>query len=233
MLVGLIGCVSLGLVGRALGCLTLDGLVTLAILGSLVFGSGGWTWGLLVAAILVVRFVLAWRGQVNDETGRNWLTVIATWGPPTLAALIYGASEHTSAWAAFIGATAFAAADGTTPTGKNWLPFSLVIGTLTGGAMLVLHDLAAVRRGLPTGWIDLWLVPIGVIGGLTGTAVRAWTRRWLHLDLARLLGSISAAVATAIIGQAGWQLLGPILYLAATVTGSLAVPPLARSLRHY
>jgi len=36
--------------------------------------------------------------------------------------------------------------------------------------------------------------------------------RWLHLDLARLLGSASAAIVTAVIGQGGWQLLGLVLY---------------------
>jgi len=69
-----------------------------------------------------------------------------------------------------------------------------------------------VRRGLPTGWIDLWLIPLGVVGALAGVAVRSWTRRWLHLDLAHLLGSVNAAVATAVTGQGGWQLLGPVLY---------------------
>jgi len=69
-----------------------------------------------------------------------------------------------------------------------------------------------VRRGLPTGWIDLWLIPMGLVGALTGVAFRAWTRCWLHLDLARLLGSASAAIVTAVIGQGGWQLLGLVFY---------------------
>jgi uncharacterized membrane protein len=212
LLVGLVGCLLLSLVGQALGCMALDGVVMLAVLGSLVFGSGGWTWGLLVAVILVVRLGLTWRGRVNDEMPRSWLTIVAIWGPPTLAALIYGAGEHTSAWAAFIGATAFAAADEAVSGKKGSVAFSLLVGTLTGAAMLVLHDVAAVRRGLPTGWIDLWLIPLGVIGALIGLVVQVWARPWLHPDLARLLGSIVAAGATALIGQAGWQLLGPILY---------------------
>jgi len=212
LLVGLVGCLLLGLVGQALGCVALDGVVMLAVLGSLIFGSGGWTWGLLVAVILVVRLGLTWRGRVSDEAPRNWLTVIAIWGPPALAALIYGAGEHTSAWAAFIGAAAFAAADEMVSTEKSSLTFSLVVGTLTGAAMLVLHDVAALRRGLPTGWIDLWLIPLGVIGALSGVVVQFWTRRWLRLDPARLLGSSVAVGVTAIIGQAGWQLLGLILY---------------------
>jgi hypothetical protein len=192
--------------------MALDGVVMLSVLGSLVFGSGGWTWGLLVAVILVVRLALAWRGRVDDEMHRSWLTIAAIWGLPALAALIYGAGEHTSAWAAFIGATAFAAADETVSEKKGFVAFSLLVGTLTGAAMLVLHDVAAVRRGLPTGWIDLWLIPLGTIGALIGMVVQVWVRRWLSPDLARLLGSTVAAGATALIGQAGWQLLGPILY---------------------
>lgn len=212
LLVGLVVCLLLGLVGQALGCVALDGVVMLSVLGGLVFGSGGWTWGLLVAVILVVRLALAWRGRVDDEMHRSWLTIAAMWGLPALAALIYGAGEHTSAWAAFIGATAFAAADETVSEKKGLVAFSLLAGTLTGAAMLVLHDVAAVRRGLPTGWIDLWLIPLGTIGALVGMVVQVGTRRWLRPDLARLLGSTVAAGATALIGQAGWQLLGPILY---------------------
>jgi uncharacterized membrane protein len=211
LVVGLIAGVPLGLVGLVVGCLTLTGAMTLVVLGGLVFGGGGWTWGLLITAVLAGRYGLALRSRVGEKTPRNWLIVMAVWGSPTLAAIIYGASEHTAAWAAFIGATAFAAIDETMSTDKSSPAFSLVIGTLTGVAMLVLHDLAAVRRGLPTGWIDLWLVPMGVVGALVGVAVRTWTQRWLRLDLARLLGSISAAVATAIVGQSGWQLLGLIL----------------------
>jgi hypothetical protein len=211
VLIGLAACALLGLVGWVLGCLTLDGLTTLAALGGLVFGSGGWTWGLLVAAVLAGRFGLAWRGRVSDETASDGLTVVATWGPPALAALIYGASEHSSAWAAFIGATAFAAAAGMIPMRESRPTHSLAIGALTGVAMLALHDAAAVRRGLPTGWIDLWLVPIGVVGAVTGVAVQDRARRRLSFTLARLLGSVGAALATAVIGQCGWQLLGPIL----------------------
>lgn len=212
LLVGLVGCLLLSLVGQALGCIALDGVVMLAVLGSLIFGSGGWTWGLLAAVILVIRLGLTWRGRVSGEAPRNSLTVIAIWGPPALAAVIYGASEHTSAWAAFIGGTAFAAVEEAMSNEKISLASSLIVGTLTGATMLVLHDVAAVRRGLPTGWIDLWLIPLGMIGALSGVVVQFWTRRWLHLDLARLLGSIGAAVVTAFIGQAGWQLLGLILY---------------------
>jgi hypothetical protein len=108
---------------------------------------------------------------------KNWLTVIAIWGPPTLTAVMYGASEHTSAWAAFIGGTAFAVVEETMSNEKISLASSLIVGTLTGAAMLVLHDVAALRRGLPTGWIDLWLIPLGVIGSLTGVVVRVWARR--------------------------------------------------------
>ena len=95
---------------------------------------------------------------------------------------------------------------------KGSLAFSLGIGAMTGTAMLVLHDVAALRRGLPVGWIDLWLIPLGVVGALIGGVVQAWTRRWVPLHLTRLLGGVVAAVATAVVGQAGWQLLGPILY---------------------
>lgn len=211
LIVGLIGHLLLGALGQTLGCLTLDGILVLAISGGLIFGGGGWTWGLLAVAVLMAYFGLTWRGFASQETPHNGLRVVAIWGPPALAALVYGASEHTAAWAAFIGAIAFAAADEMEPAGKSPLAFSLVIGTLTGLAMLVLHDLAALRRGLPTGWIDLWLIPLGTVGALTGAAVRAWTRRWLHPDLARFLGNASAAIITAIIGQSGWQLLTPIL----------------------
>jgi len=163
LVVGLIAGVPLGLVGLVLGCLNLTGAMTLVVLGGLVFGGGGWTWGLLVAAVLAGRFGLALRGRISEKTPRNWLTVMTIWVSPTLAAIIYGAREYTAAWAAFIGATAFAAVDETMPTDTSSPAFNLVIGALTGVAMLVLHDLAAVRRGLPTGWIDLWLIPMGVV----------------------------------------------------------------------
>jgi hypothetical protein len=211
LLVGLVGCLLLGLGGWALGCVTIDGVMALAVLGGLVFGTGGWTWGLLATAVLVVRLGMAWRGKVGHEPPRNGLAIAAVWGVPAIAALIYGAGQHTSAWAAFIGATAYAAADETLSS-RTSLVSSLVVGALAGSAMLVVHDAAALRRGLPTGWIDLWLIPLGVVGALAGVPTRVWARRWGHLDLARLLGSVVAAVVTAVVGQAGWQLLGPILH---------------------
>ena len=41
--------------------------MTLVVLGGLVFGGGGWTWGLLVAAVLAGRFGLALRGRISED----------------------------------------------------------------------------------------------------------------------------------------------------------------------
>lgn len=165
---------------------------SLSVLESSGFGASCSSASALIRAVLDT--VQGGKYAYNSYAGR----------PDRLCASVLG-------WAAFIRATAFAAADEIRSTSRRALVFSLVIGMLTGGAMLVLHDLAAVRRGLPIGWIDLWLVPVGTVGALTGVAVRTWTQRWLHPDLMRLLGSISAAVVTALVGQSGWQVLGPIL----------------------
>ncbi|MCG3219651.1 MAG: DUF92 domain-containing protein, partial [Candidatus Heimdallarchaeota archaeon] len=118
---GLILALVIGLLGLKKKALTLDGMISGAFLGALVFGFGGWTWGLMYALFFVIgsgaTFIGKEKKQKQEagwekgETARDSLQVLSKgfWG--MVCALIYVAWPNYGLMVAYMASMATSLAD--------------------------------------------------------------------------------------------------------------------------
>lgn len=197
-----------GLVGWAAyqrRSLTRNGVVGAVITGTLVFGFGGWAWGLLLIAFFVSSSTLShYREMEKMDLAEKFAKgyqrdigqALANGGWGAVLAVAHAFTPHSLLlWAAFVGAIASVTADtwatelGVLSRGQPRLittgePVPVgtsggvsVLGTaatVTGGFFIglvtfLLQELASVARGKPLTWIDLWIIVVGIVGGLAGS----------------------------------------------------------------
>jgi len=143
LLLGLTFAVIIALAAHRARALTLSGAASAAVIGTIVFGIGGWRWGLALIAFFVSSSGLSrWRRRHKEALGfektgrRDAAQVWANGGAATLCALLVPTRPH-FATLLFLAALAAANAD-------TW---ATEIGAAVGG---IPHSLRT-GRGVPPG----------------------------------------------------------------------------------
>jgi uncharacterized protein (TIGR00297 family) len=174
------------------------------IVGTLTFGLGGWTWGLLLIAFFISSSLLS-HYRKADKRGlaekfaktsqRDLGQALANGGWGAIMAIAYFCQPHPILFAAFVGAMAAVNADTwatelgvLSPAPPRLLTTGQRVAVGTSGGVTTLGTLAASAGGLFIGLMALilgggeaiwgsgplnggylWLVPIGILGGLAGS----------------------------------------------------------------
>ena len=181
-----------------------SGVVGAMIVGTLTFGLGGWTWGLLLIAFFISSSFLS-HYRKDDKRGlvekfaktsqRDLGQTLANGGWGAVLAIAYFCRPDPILFAAFVGAMAAVNADTwatelgvLSPTPPRLMTTGQRVPVGTSGGMTALGTMAAFAGGLLIGlaalalgrveaiWGSgplnggyLWLVPIGIFGGLGGS----------------------------------------------------------------
>jgi uncharacterized protein (TIGR00297 family) len=194
----------IGWAGYRKESLSASGVLGALVVGTLIFGMGGWMWGLLLIAFFVSSSFLSHYRQVDKEGlaekfakghRRDLGQTLANGGWGAVLATLYAFSPNPLLWAAFVGTMATVNADTwATEVGVlNPTPPRLIttgqrvsvgssggvstLGTLAalGGGLfigvvaLVLSGIASLWKHQPLRWMDLWLIPVAIVGGLAGS----------------------------------------------------------------
>ncbi len=184
--------------------LSRSGVVGAIIVGTLTFGLGGWTWGLLLIAFFISASLLSHYRKDHKQglaekfakTGQRDLgQALANGGWGAILAIAYFCRPAPILFAAFVGAMAAVNADTwatelgvLSPTLPRLITTGQRVPVGTSGGVTALGTMAAFGGGLLIGlaalflgqveaiWgrgaLDgpyLWLVPIGILGGLGGS----------------------------------------------------------------
>jgi len=181
-----------------------SGVVGAMIVGTLTFGLGGWTWGLLLIAFFISSSLLS-HYRKDDKRGlaekfaktsqRDLGQTLANGGWGAVLAIAYFCQPDPLLFAVFVGAMAAVNADTwatelgvLSPTPPRLLTTGQRVPVGTSGGVTTLGTMAAFGGGLLIGlaalalgqveaiWGSgplnggyLWLVPIGILGGLGGS----------------------------------------------------------------
>ncbi len=205
LLLGLILSAFIGLAGYRKSTLTASGVVGAVLVGTLIFGFGGWSWGLLLIAFFASSSTLshyrragkvAVSAKFAKGNRRDLGQALANGGLGALLAVAYHLSPHEVWLAAFVGAMAAVNSD-------TW---ATEIGVLsrqpprlitTGRAVLSGTSGGVTRDGslaALAGGIFIGLCAILFISGerlATGQPV-AWETLWIILPTAGVSGLAGA-----------------------------------------
>ena len=181
-----------------------SGVVGAILVGTLTFGLGGWTWGLLLIAFFISSSLLSHYRQDDKrrlaekfaKTGQRDLgQALANGGWGAILAIANSCRPDPILFAAFVGTMAAVNADTwatelgvLSPTPPRLLTTGQRVSVGTSGGVTALGTIAAFGGGLLIGlaalvlgqaeaiWGSgplnghfLWLVPIGILGGLSGS----------------------------------------------------------------
>ncbi|MFQ6014124.1 MAG: DUF92 domain-containing protein [Anaerolineae bacterium] len=205
MLLGLVLSAAIGLVAYRRESLSASGVVGAMVVGTLIFGFGGWVWGLLLIAFFVLSSLLSHYRQAEKRDlaekfakggRRDWAQALANGSLGAILALTYFLRPSPILFVAFVGAMAAVTAD-------TW-------GTELG-------VLSPTYPRLITNWEQ---VEPGTSGGISTMGTVASTVGALLIGvLALLLDLVGGAIATGSV--MGYQRGLPALALAAGLAGSL------------
>ncbi len=198
--IGFVGACVVAGAGYRVRALTIDGAVAAALVGTAIFGLGGWRW----AAIMVVFFVFSsllshlskrrrreTLGVVEKGSHRDALQVLSNGGVAALLAVAYGTSSGSAfLFPAFVGAMAAATAD-------TW---STEIGTLSRTPPRSILTLKTLQPGW-SGGVTL----LGFAGAGTGALVIALvaaigSTHTIALALGGLLAGMAGSVFDSLLG---------------------------------
>lgn len=178
---GLLLSVLVGLAAYQRQSLTVNGVVGAVIVGTLIFGFGGWTWGLLLIAFFVSSSALSRHREAEKESlaekfakggQRDIGQVLANGGWGAALAAAHAFTPHPLLWAAFIGAMAAVTAD-------TW---ATELGILSRGQPRL------ITTGEP--------VPVGTSGGVSVLGTAATVAGGLFVGLVMFLLYELASIAT-------------------------------------
>lgn len=204
---------------RALRWLTRDGTIAAFIVGTLVFGFGGWARaGLLVLFFATSSALTRWQaGRKADRehhAGRTASQVLANGAVVTVLAAWGSMGHAASIDAAFAGAIAAATAD-------TW---ATEVGLLSASPPRLITTGQRTARGQSGG--ITWL---GTLAGCLGAVVVAGCARWwLHTPILSVVVAGSAAMlfdsvlGAAVEGRRPWITNDLVNLLATTVGATLA-----------
>lgn len=185
--------------------LSSSGAVGAIMVGTLIFGLGGWMWGLLVIAFFLSSSFLSHYREGDKQaladkfaktSQRDLGQALANGGWGAILAIAYFCQPNPILFSAFVGAIAAVNADTwatelgvLSPIPPRLLTTGRKVPIGTSGGVTVLGTVAALGGGLFIGLLALalsqveaigasrpingsclfWLVPIGVLGGLSGS----------------------------------------------------------------
>jgi len=205
LLLGLALSAVVGAIGYWRRSLSPGGVAGAVIVGSLIFGLGGWIWGLLLITFFVSSSLLSHYRHRDKEAvaekfakgGRRDLgQALANGGMGAIVAIAYFASPEPALLAAYLGVMATVNAD-------TW---ATELGVLS----------RVPPRLITTGAE----VPTGTSGGITSLGT------WASVAGALLIGAMATTLTqfSSLVGGRGWDaraLAYPILAVAGGMAGSL------------
>ncbi len=182
-----------------------SGVLGAVLVGTLIFGLGGWIWGLLLITFFVSsswlsQYRRAVKERVADKfakgTRRDLGQALANGGLGAVLAILYSRIPDPLFFAAFIGVMAAVNAD-------TWATEQGILSPVPP---------RLITTGRP--------VPTGTSGGLT------WLGTWASVAGALLIGAVATALTQiqSIVTTHGWNLLAisyPFLAVLGGVTGSV------------
>ena len=193
-------------VSRRAGFLTSGGAAVQAVLGSVIFGLGGWGWAIPILFFFFLSSLLSTIGagrrremEALFEKGatRDAAQVIANGGVGGLCAVVWALTGDPRWFTAYLGSVAAATAD-------TW---GTEVGVLAGGRPLLLTTLRPVERGT-SGAVS----PLGTFfGGVGALCIGLCGLPWsssrdilLPVLLAGVVGSLADSLLGATL-QAGYK----------------------------
>lgn len=206
ILAGLLLSSLIGLLGYWRNALDLSGVAGAVLVGTLIFGLGGWIWGLLLITFFASSTWLSHyrrddKQQISEKfakgSRRDLGQTLANGGVGAILAILFGWSPHPLVFAAFVGAMATVNAD-------TW---ATELGVLSPNVPRLVTNGRRVEPGTSGGvtLLGTWASVAGalLIGAMAGFLVR----------LASWWGGVS-----------GTELLGPsvFVYPLLAVAGGLA-----------
>ncbi len=182
--------------------LSASGVVGAVVVGTLIFGLGGWLWGLLLITFFVSSSGLShWRQSAKEAVAdkfakgnrRDLGQALANGGLGAALAIANGLHPHPLWLAAYVGVMSAVNAD-------TWAT-----------------ELGVLSRARPRLITSGEIVGVGTSGGVT------WLGIWSSIAGALLIGAVAAALAQAasLLGGGPWR-LEPVSYPLLAVVGGLA-----------
>lgn len=175
LVIGLVLSAGVSLTAWRLHLLTRDGAVAAIVVGTLIYGFGGWRWAALLVLFFATSSVLTRvhagrKSHPEHRRGRSADQVLANGSVAALFAIWHGVSSSVWIATAFAGAIAAATAD-------TW---ATEIGLLSKSPPRLVMTKRVVSPGTSGG--VTWL---GTIGGVAGSALIAGAgMAWLDTPLA-------------------------------------------------
>jgi uncharacterized protein (TIGR00297 family) len=205
LVLGLVLSAAIGGLGYWRQALTASGILGAIVVGTLIFGLGGWLWGLLLIAFFVSSSWLSHyrKGDKETITGkfakgsrRDLGQVLANGGLGAVLATAYACYPDPLLFAAFLG----------------------VIGTVNADTWAT--ELGILSRELPRLITTGESVPPGTSGGVS------WLGTWASVAGALLIGTVALALVQidSLLGSKGWSLRAasyPWLAVAGGLAGSM------------
>lgn len=204
-LLGIFLSVVIGGLGYWRRSLTSSGVAGAILVGTLVFGFGGWVWGLLLVTFFVSSSLLSHYRNADKEmtlgesakSGRRDLgQALANGGLGAVLALAFARTSEPLLFAAFLG----------------------VMGTVTADTWAT--ELGILSRVPPRLITTGERVPPGTSGGVTQLGI------WASVAGALLIGTVATALTQvgSLLGSSAWSLVAisyPLLAVGGGTVGSL------------
>lgn len=215
LLIGCAGAAAVALAAWRLKMLTTNGSVAAAIIGTIIFGFGGWAMTVLLllffgSSSILTRLQAARKSHPEHRRGRSAGQVLANGAVATLVAIWYGVNPSPVAFLAFAGAIAAATADTwateiglLSPTPPRLITTRAIVPPGQSGGVTWLGSLSGVLGasviGLSSGWwgASIIAVPIAGVGAMLIDSVLGATLEgrwsWMTNDIVNLISTASGA----------------------------------------
>ena len=205
LVAGLVLSILIGGLGYWRRSLSVSGVLAAILVGTLIFGLGGWLWGWLLITFFVSSSWLSHYRQTAKEavadkfakgSRRDWGQALANGGLGALLAVVYALYPEPLLFAAFLGA----------------------MGTVTADTWAT--ELGVLSRVPPRLITNGEPVAIGTSGGITRLGM------WASAAGGLLIGSLATVLtqAASLVAGNGWHLVAisyPLLAVVGGLAGSL------------
>jgi uncharacterized protein (TIGR00297 family) len=211
LILGLLLSAVVGGMGYWRKALTIDGVLGAVVVGTLIFGLGGWVWGLLLITFFVSSSWLSHFRKADKEaltakfaksSRRDIGQALANGGLGALLAVVYAQYPDPLLFATFLGVMSTVNADTwATELGVlSRVPPKLIttgqqVTPGTSGGVTGLGTWASVAGALLVGTVATTLVQIGSLVGGEGWSLRAASYAWLAV-----VGGLAGSLVDSILG---------------------------------